>query len=125
MSENIPRKSTSAAYLWWLALGAVGGHKFYLGRPKAGMLYLLTFGLFGFGCLADLFTLPLQVRNANLRRPSDDASSRSRRSALRVRSSDDEPDESSVFAHIDFEKYRTPMPAPTSASKAVTFGRRT
>jgi hypothetical protein len=61
----VPLKSTGAAYLWWLFLGTFGAHKFYLGRPGMGVLYLCTFGLLWFGLIWDLFTLPGQVRRAN------------------------------------------------------------
>src|ERR1700733_8615094 len=61
----VPLKSTGAAYLWWLFLGGFGAHKFYLGRPGMGVLYLCTFGLLWLGLIWDLFTLPGQVRQAN------------------------------------------------------------
>jgi hypothetical protein len=48
---SIPMKSTGIAYLLWLFLGSVGGHKFYLGRPLVGGLYLLMFVLFWVGVL--------------------------------------------------------------------------
>lgn len=40
-------KSTGAAYLIWLFLGGLGGHRFYLGRPGSGaaMLALTIVGL--------------------------------------------------------------------------------
>jgi len=61
--------STIVAYLLWLisGFGALGFHRFYLGKIGSGLLYVLTGGLFGIGCVYDLFTLPLQVREANLR----------------------------------------------------------
>lgn len=62
---HVPLKSTGAAYLWWLFLGAFGAHKFYLGRPGWGVLYACTLGLLWVGLLYDLFTLPGQVRRAN------------------------------------------------------------
>lgn len=62
---QIPLKSTGVAYLLWLLLGCWGGHKFYLGRPMIGLLYLLTFGFLGIGVIIDLFTMPSQVRGAN------------------------------------------------------------
>jgi TM2 domain-containing membrane protein YozV len=63
----VPLKTSGTAYLWWLFLGAVGAHKFYLGRPGLGVLYMLTFGLFWVGLIWDLFTIPGQVRRANER----------------------------------------------------------
>lgn len=61
----VPLKTSGAAYLWWLFLGGFGAHKFYLGRPGMGVLYLLTFGLLWVGLIWDLFTLPGQVQRAN------------------------------------------------------------
>jgi hypothetical protein len=57
------------AYLLWLlsGAGALGFHRFYLGKIGTGLLYVVTGGLFGIGSLYDLLTLPLQVREANLR----------------------------------------------------------
>src|SRR5258705_8763495 len=65
ISYYVPLKTSGTAYLWWLFLGAFGAHKFYLGRPAMGVLYLLTFGLLWVGLIWDLFTLPAQVRRAN------------------------------------------------------------
>ncbi|MGY6250486.1 TM2 domain-containing protein [Bosea thiooxidans] len=62
---QVPLKSTGIAYLLWLFLGFAGAHKFYLGRPMIGLLYLLTFGFLGVGMIVDLFTIPSQVRGAN------------------------------------------------------------
>jgi hypothetical protein len=61
----VPLKTSGSAYLWWLFLGSFGAHKFYLGRPGMGILYLCTFGLLWVGLIWDLFTLPGQVRRAN------------------------------------------------------------
>jgi len=64
-SFTIPLKSTGTAYLWWFFLGGLGAHKFYLGRPAMGVIYMLTLGLLFVGVLVDLFTIPGQVRKAN------------------------------------------------------------
>lgn len=58
-------KTVKAAYLWWFFLGALGAHKFYLGRPGMGVLYIFTAGLFLVGIIYDLFTLGRQVREYN------------------------------------------------------------
>lgn len=57
------------AFLLWLAclFGLCGIHRFYLNRPGTGILYLLTFGLFGVGQLVDLFRIPGIVRDENLK----------------------------------------------------------
>ncbi len=50
-------KSAAVALLLMLFFGVFGGHNFYLGKIGKGILYLFTFGVFGFGLLYDLFTL--------------------------------------------------------------------
>jgi hypothetical protein len=59
-------KSLLFTYLLWLIGGLLGVHKFYLGRPVVGLIYLFTGGLFFIGWIIDFFTLPRQVRIANL-----------------------------------------------------------
>jgi len=46
-------KSSGTAFLLWLAclVGVCGLHRFYLGKPGTGLLWLLTFGLLGVGQL--------------------------------------------------------------------------
>ena len=58
-------KTKLAAYLLWWFLGALGAHKFYLGKTGMGILYIFTVGLFGIGLLVDLFTLGSQVDEYN------------------------------------------------------------
>src|SRR4051794_20522367 len=60
--------SKGVSYLLWMGwLFGVGGlHRFYLGRPVSGFLYLVTWGFFGIGQLVDLFRLPGLVRRRNL-----------------------------------------------------------
>jgi TM2 domain-containing membrane protein YozV len=41
MRYEAAKKSLAVAYLLWLVLGAVGGHRFYLRRPISGLLMLL------------------------------------------------------------------------------------
>ncbi len=48
-------------------LGFSGLHRFYLGKPVTGILWLVTGGLFLIGTIYDLITLPTQVDEANRR----------------------------------------------------------
>ena len=67
--------STGLAYFLWLisGFGVLGFHRFYLGKFGTGLLFMFTGGLGGFGSFYDLVTLPLQVREANLRNAYRDA----------------------------------------------------
>ena len=60
--------STFLAYLLWFigGFGTLGFHRFYLGKFGTGLLYFLTGGLAFVGSIYDFFTLPMQVRDANL-----------------------------------------------------------
>ena len=59
------RYDYSAAFLLHFFLGFFGIHRFYLGKPLTGILYLLTGGLLGVGWIYDLFTLNEQVDERN------------------------------------------------------------
>ena len=61
--------NTGIAYLLWLlsGFGALGFHRFYLGKIPTGLLWMITGGLFMVGSIYDLLTLPGQVQEANLR----------------------------------------------------------
>jgi TM2 domain-containing membrane protein YozV len=52
-------KSRTVAFLLCAFFGAVGAHQFYVGRFGKGVLYMLTLGFLGFGCLADLVCIIL------------------------------------------------------------------
>lgn len=68
MESDKPRYSRGIAYgLWagWI-FGFGGLHRLYLGKYGTGFLWLLTWGLFGFGQLFDLITLHRQIEDANL-----------------------------------------------------------
>jgi TM2 domain-containing membrane protein YozV len=60
--------SPGVAFALWLAclFGACGIHRFYLGRPATGLLYLFTFGLLGVGQVVDLIRLRGMVEEENL-----------------------------------------------------------
>lgn len=53
--------------LWAVSgFGALGLHRFYLGKIGSGAVWLFTGGLLGIGAIYDFFTLPRQVQDANL-----------------------------------------------------------
>lgn len=62
------RRSLSTAYLFWLPslFGVAGLHRFYLGKPISGIVFLLTGGLFGIGTIYDAVTMGQQVREAEI-----------------------------------------------------------
>ena len=53
----VSNKSRLVALLLCIFFGYIGVHQFYVGRTGYGILYLLTGGLFGIGCLVDLILL--------------------------------------------------------------------
>jgi TM2 domain-containing membrane protein YozV/predicted transcriptional regulator len=61
--------STGIAYLLWFlsGFGALGFHRFYLGKIPTGILWMCTGGLGMAGSIYDFLTLPGQVREANVR----------------------------------------------------------
>ena len=58
-------KSKLVAYVLWFFLGFISMHRFYLGKVGSGMLYLVTFQLFGIGWIIDFFQLGGMVDNYN------------------------------------------------------------
>lgn len=59
------RRSLLMAYLLWFFLGLLGIHRFYLGRPISGVIWLLTGGLLGVGWFFDLFWTYVMVSDEN------------------------------------------------------------
>ena len=59
------RYDYSLAFLLLWFLGLFGIHRFYLGKPLTGLLFLLTGGLLGLGWIYDLFTLSDQIDSRN------------------------------------------------------------
>mgnify|MGYP000844280111 CR=1 FL=1 len=57
------------AYILWLVsgFGALGLHRFYLGKIPTGLLWMFTGGLGTVGAIYDFFTLSRQVQEANIR----------------------------------------------------------
>lgn len=61
------RREVGMSYLLCVLgfLGVAGIHRFYLGKPITGILWLVTGGLLGIGTIYDLITIPGQVDDAN------------------------------------------------------------
>ncbi|WP_028974111.1 TM2 domain-containing protein [Spirochaeta cellobiosiphila] len=61
--------SLPIAYLLWAlgGFGALGLHRFYMGKFGTGVLYLFSGGLGMIGSVYDFFTLPGQIEEANIR----------------------------------------------------------
>jgi len=59
--------TTAGAYFCWLwcLVGICGLHRFYVGKPFTGLLWLLTLGLCGVGQLLDFLIIPNMVVRAN------------------------------------------------------------
>jgi hypothetical protein len=55
--EPKKEKNKRIAFFLCLFLGFFGAHKFYEGKTKAGLLYLCTVGLFGFGWMFDIVAI--------------------------------------------------------------------
>ena len=53
------------AWLLLVFLGIFGVHRMYMGKVWSGILYLLTFGLFGLGYIYDMWTLNDQITLIN------------------------------------------------------------
>jgi hypothetical protein len=61
--------SVGIAYLLWFlsGFGALGLHRFYLGKIPTGILWMCSGGLGMVGAIFDFFTLSGQVQEANIR----------------------------------------------------------
>jgi TM2 domain-containing membrane protein YozV len=56
--------------LWLFGFLGLGGlHRFYLGRPRTGLVYLLTLSVFGLGLVWDWFRMPALVADAGRATP--------------------------------------------------------
>lgn len=67
--NNISLPSTHnklVGYLLWI-FGFTGAHRFYYGKPKTGILWFCTGGLFLIGWIIDLFLIPGMDREADHR----------------------------------------------------------
>jgi TctA family transporter len=57
--ENASEKSRLVAFLFAWFLGVFGIHRFYVGKVGSGIIWILTFGLFGVGTLVDLVLIAM------------------------------------------------------------------
>ena len=62
-------RNTGMAYLLWSLwfFGFAGIHRFYLGKPISGLIWFLTWGLFGIGQIFDLLLIPEMVEEKNFK----------------------------------------------------------
>lgn len=58
-------KDKSLAYILWFFLGVLGVHRMYCGKWITGIIWFLTWGLFGIGWLLDVFLTSRMVDYAN------------------------------------------------------------
>lgn len=63
------RYNVGVAYLLWLisGCGALGLHRFYMGKIGTGLLWMCSGGLCGIGMIYDAVTMPRQIHEANVR----------------------------------------------------------
>lgn len=68
-NEVEPMKSAGVAYVLWLPciFCICGLHRFSVGKPISGLIWLFTLGLLGVGQLIDLLLIPGMVEAANLK----------------------------------------------------------
>jgi len=59
MAEGVSKKSNTVALLLCLFLGALGIHRFYVGKIGTGILQLVTLGALGIWALIDLIMIAL------------------------------------------------------------------
>ncbi len=59
------QKAAVVAWLLWLFLGGLGGHRYYLGPVWQGILMTVTLGGLGFWALIDAFFIPRRLRAVN------------------------------------------------------------
>ncbi len=68
-TTNTSDKSRKTALILCILLGWMGAHYFYVGRIGRGIVSLLTFNLFGFGYVIDIFRICLGSFRDNVGQP--------------------------------------------------------
>ncbi len=68
-SQDSGGYSEGVSYAMWAGwlMGFGGLHRIYVGKHATGILWLLTWGLFGIGQIYDLISMKRLVRDANIR----------------------------------------------------------
>ena len=66
--EEEPTHLSVIGFVFWLAGGFFGAHRFYFGKPLTGILWFFTAGLLLIGWIIDLFLLRSMADEANRRR---------------------------------------------------------
>ncbi|MCM1168044.1 MAG: NINE protein [Ruminococcus sp.] len=77
-------KSKTTTLILCVALGYLGVHRFYTGKIKSGVLYLLTGGLCGVGWIVDLVLICTDKFNRVVTAPSQTSQIKARSKALGV-----------------------------------------
>ena len=54
---GVSEKSKTTALILSILLGGLGVHRFYVGKVGTGIVWLLTFGVFGIGALIDIIKI--------------------------------------------------------------------
>lgn len=67
-APRLARRPRRSAYALWAIFGLFGAHRFYVGRPVSGFVWMFTVGLFGVGWVIDFFLLPQFVEEVRRRR---------------------------------------------------------
>lgn len=62
-AENFYARTAPNAWAMWALTGPLGGHRYYLGKPKSGALMTLTLGGLGVWWVADALLLPKMRRD--------------------------------------------------------------
>lgn len=64
MTASDSKNRVATSYVFWLLglVGINGAHRLYNGKIATGLLWLLTFGLFGIGQFIDVFFVPGMAR---------------------------------------------------------------